>query len=242
MKGINKWSDATAFIKFVSFDDELLIGHNQNHIHLLQQHLGIDYFPQETIAIGTMLLEGDEITQLSFDFGNDADRQIALRQIKDWCDENFITISPNLSGFFKRADTEEHYEWLTAFAFIDGQLHIGQNHPAILTAVEGVDYGDEDFRYELMYGDTIDRIFGRVVKEDGVLSAQIYSDFYKSNYDEAELQELLVQLRKRWPVTEITYGPDPETIAEMEGYFDNSYEIEDPRTAALSHIAKWTGM
>lgn len=209
--------------KFVSFPHKLLIGEDTHHHHLLEAEFGHNIFPPETIAIGTGVFQGDAIVGIGFDYGSQADRDHAIEQIRDWALGKGYTVNDYLYDIYTKEASiyDRNFNYNHAFWWYDGKLHVGANHPAI---IEGVGWDKYDLNQP--------GIFGWIIgDEDGTVAAEIYSDFYAQDYDESEIEDLLAALRKRWPVTEIVYGPDTETVREMEEYFD-------PREAALRYIDK----
>jgi hypothetical protein len=225
---------AQTVFKFISLPSELLatVGIGNHHMHLLKENLGINYFPPETVAIGTGLInDNGYIEGISFDFGDQGGKQHAMDQLQGWALEHGYQLSNNIHSIYKNAADSwtkqrvpHDFGSAVAFAWIDGKLHLGRSHPTImegLTNGEGYDWQDA------FNGNAI---FGYVFPESQAV--EIYSDFYDQNYSEENLKALLAQLRERWTITEVTYGPDEDTLNEMKEFFD------DPRQARLAFIDK----
>jgi hypothetical protein len=232
---------AQQVFKFISLPSQLLarVGLGNHHMHMLRDELGINYFPPETVAIGTGLI-GDNgyIDGISFDFGDSGGKQHAMDQLQGWALENGYTLGSHIHDIYKSA---AYGDWsdAVAFAWLGGKLHLGQNHPAILQGVLGLpntggdpgDGSDTDWGRIFDYAEQPGAIFGYIFPTKKAI--EIYSDFYDSNYDQTNLKTLLVQLRKRWTINEITYGPDEQTTQDMKEFFD------DPRQARLALIDKY---
>lgn len=218
-------------LKFITTPHRLLIGTDTHHHHLLTQEYGENIFPAETLAIGTGIFKGNEIVGIGFDYGTPEDRATTVDRIRIWAQQSGYDMARDLydiyakeAKIYKQAD-----KVVSAFLWDGEKIHIGQNHSII---IEGL---YEDY---IGYGELPEKsIMGWIFVDNGEYRADVYSDFYSQDYDEEETGKAIQALRKRWPITEITYGPDSTAIREMEEFFGPMEKI-DPRMAALNYIDK----
>jgi hypothetical protein len=226
---ITKTSEDAHYFKFISTDQEILVGIDTHHHHLLKDNWGTDVFPLDTLAIGTGIINDNVITGIGFDYGTPEDRTLAIAQLRDWAVQNGYEVAHEVQNIYKSGAIYDHDNFSpVAFVWTNGKLHLGRSHPDIMGALMP-DVSDYDFAMWHEPG-----IFGYVYSNADKSEVEIYSDFYKEDYSESDLEACLAALRKRWPnISQVTHGPDEETVEDLDQYFD-------PREAALEHIARYT--
>lgn len=112
---------------------------------------------------------------------------------------------------------------VAAFGYIEGKLYFGHNHLQIATEAlnDGLISVDQLPTPEYMdqWGPMA---FGWIWRhDDGTEEAEFFSDFMQANQHLELFDTVFDQIRKKYPkVTEMTMGPDPETIKEMGEVFD----------------------
>lgn len=85
-----------SLVKFVSFPDKILIGENTHHAYLLNEAFGTIRYPSGAIAIGRAWIQENELTGIAFDSGAPKVQERAIKQVKEWAEEEGYSISPAL--------------------------------------------------------------------------------------------------------------------------------------------------
>lgn len=218
------------YFKFILIDDgELIIGENTHHIHLLNDRFGVDYFPDNVVAIGTGTIGDDSITGVGFDFGTLEDRERAMEAIRSWALDQGYNIAPHVTDlYYKLAGKNKGWDSPIAFIWDGSRILIGDNHPTIIsTEFHG---GGSNLWFDF---EPIEKaVYGWLrPNEDGHVRAEIITNFYSNDYKPKKLQPMLKELRDRWNVTEIIYGEDEKKIKDADKI------LADPRYAAVDKFA-----
>jgi hypothetical protein len=111
-----------------------------------------------------------------------------------------------------------------AFGYVNGKLYFGHNHLQIATeAYEDGHITPDELPAPPDYLSNPSPVaWGWIWKHsDGTMEVEFYSDFLQTDQDFTLFDKVFEEVKKKYPkVTEMTMGPDPETIKQMSEVFD----------------------